>query len=670
MRKSLLVKSSAIAIFAAALMLLLIITWLVYRPGLNGSFLFDDFANLTALGNTGPVHGWHMLLRYLTSGVADPAGRPLTMLSFLIDARNWPADPRSFKITNLLLHLLNGALLAGTMLALGRRINLDQRRNAIAAWLGTALWLLHPLFVSTTLYIVQREAMLPLSFTLCGLLCWCTGRDRLDAGRVGSAWRWMIAGAWVCTLFATLCKANGALLPLLIVAAECTVLRIPARAGMNADAINNLRRLRGILLGIPILLLAFALVAEVPSAIRAAAENRPWTIGQRLLSEPHILMDYLRLLWLPRATSYGLFNDQVRASADWLHPWTTLPSAIAILALIVLGWQLRRRKPILAFAILFYFAAQTMESSFLPLELAFEHRNYLPAAFMFWPLAFWLSDARSRPLRGTVAALIICTLAVLTWNRCRVWGDLRQQALIWGRINPASARAQAFAAAIDENYGHYPDAITRLRATATRMPDEVQITLNLVDAECATGAVDQMDWQRALYSLQHTVNGSLQVFNWFTKAIPLAQKKRCTGLTLSGLQQALNAAHSNQKFGKQSGRMQDYAHIAGLIALAQQQPEIALDDFNRALLDSPDRGTALAQAAALGAAGYPAYGLRHLDLARLHPDYVKHNFGMPRLHDWLLWHDGYWQHETARLRATLAADVAARRASTTPATPG
>src|SRR5688572_23112470 len=119
-----------------------------YWPGLSGGFLFDDYANLPALGRYGPVRDWDGLLRYLTSGIADPTGRPVSMLSFLIDARTWPTDPWPFKRTNLLLHLANGALLYTVLAALGQRVVKTPGHARIAALLGAALWLLHPLWVS------------------------------------------------------------------------------------------------------------------------------------------------------------------------------------------------------------------------------------------------------------------------------------------------------------------------------------------------------------------------------------------------------------------------------------------------------------------------------------------------------------------------------------------
>lgn len=647
-------------VFAALLAAALILTWLVYRPGLSGVFLFDDFNNLAALGATGPIDHWATFWRYITSGVADPIGRPLTMLSFLIDAQNWPADPWSFKYTSVLIHLLNGALLIWAMLALGRRAGLDERRSAYAAVLGAAFWLLHPLFVSTTLYIVQREAMLPATFTFCGLLCWCKGRDRLDDGRTFAAWVWMIAGTGLCTLLAILCKANGALLPLFIAVAELTVLRSPVN---RAQVAWTSRRQRLALLGVPILLLVLGMLAEIPSATRSAAEGRPWTIGQRLLTEPRVLLDYLRLLWLPRATSFGLFNDQVQASSDWLHPWTTLPSVVAVLGLCVFGWCLRKHRPILAFAILFYFAGQIMESTFLPLELAFEHRNYLPAAFIFWPLAVWATDSRGsmRIARSALAGLLVVLVASLTLSRASVWGNAAKQVLIWGRINPDSGRAQAYAAAAEQANGRFADAIRRLRTAVSKHPNDLQLTLNLASAECRTGLITPETWHSVHSSLEHTTDSTDLMYNWFLETIPKAQEHQCVGLTLDALRRALTAARVNPKFEHQPGRQQNYEHIAGLIDLATDRPQQALDDFDAALAASPNPGTALNQAAKLGASGYSIYGLRHLDFAQTQLPHAKTDFGMPSIHSWVLQRQHYWQHETAYLRTILTSDAAARR---------
>src|SRR5574337_1129035 len=208
-------------------LLLLAVAWIACSPGLHGSFLFDDFGNLPVLGATGPIDTWPTFWRYITSGTADPTGRPLTLLTFLIDAHNWPADPYPFKLTNLILHLLNGALLAVLLRRLGRQAfkGADKRRIDLAAVIGAGFWLLHPLFVSTTLYIVQREAMLPATFTLLGLLAWLHGRAALARGRTWRGLTWIAVGLGGCTVLGVLSKANGILLPALALLVEYVLLR-------------------------------------------------------------------------------------------------------------------------------------------------------------------------------------------------------------------------------------------------------------------------------------------------------------------------------------------------------------------------------------------------------------------------------------------------------------
>src|SRR5690348_3873746 len=284
-----------VTLFVAALGAMLLVGWLVYRPGLSGDFLFDDFGNLPVLGATGPINHWATFWRYITSGAADPTGRPLTLLTFLLDARNWPADPRPFKTTNVLLHLLNGALLCAVLLRLGRALRLSECQARVAALFGAGAWLLHPLLVSTTLYIVQREAMLPATFTLLGMFGWMAARDALAQGHSRRGVTGLLISACGCTLLAVLSKANGALLPLLLLLIEWIALA-PNRPMPTPSTARQLRRAIWILLVLPMALLGLWLATSLPGQIQGAQQIRGWTVGQRLMTEPRVIIDYLRLV--------------------------------------------------------------------------------------------------------------------------------------------------------------------------------------------------------------------------------------------------------------------------------------------------------------------------------------------------------------------------------------
>ena len=455
---------------------LLLLAVLAYHPGLSGGFLFDDFVNLDALGTSGKVDNAATFWRYITSGTADPIGRPLSLLSFLLDARDWPADPYPFLRTNLIIHLINGSLLFLLLRKLGQVLGDDTARAGQVALLASGMWLLHPLFVSTTLYIVQREAMLPATFIFLGLLSYASGRERFSATRGSHGLGLMFAGLAACTVLAMLCKANGVLLPMMAWALEATVFRaMPAGARER----ERLRRTgRWLFLVLPSLVV-LAYVARHLAYWNQHLGMRPWTIGQRALTEPRIVLDYLQLLVVPRSVSTGLYNESYAVSQDILHPASTLPALVLILALPLLAWRARARSPALAAAILFFFAGHLLESSLIPLELYFEHRNYLPAALLAWPLARALLNAGIPNWTKTAAAAaMLLVLALTTYQRTSIWGNEGELAALWASRNPDSSRAQATAADAELSRGRPDLAIARLAPLWQQRPNDLQIALN------------------------------------------------------------------------------------------------------------------------------------------------------------------------------------------------
>ena len=648
--------------------LLALATW-AYRPGLSGDFLFDDFGTLPALGAGGSIDNPDALGRYLTSGGGDPTGRPLAMASFLVDANDWPADPWPFKHTNLLLHLLNGMLLCWLLLRLGRGLRLAEPLACNAALLGAGLWLLHPLLVSTTLYVVQREAMLSATFSLIGLLGWICARQALARGRLLRGLVGMAIAVVGGTLLAILSKANGALLPLLILLSEWLLLA-PSEPMPNVALERWRRRAVWLLLGIPSLILTVWLLWQIPVAVAGAKAVRNWSLWQRLLSEPRALVEYLGLWFVPRADSRGLFNDAFAASTGVLHPWTTLPSLLAVIALIVAGFALHRRQPAIALALLFFFAGHALESTVIPLELYFEHRNYLPTMLLLWPLAIVLLRPGSlRRIRLGLVFGLPLLLSALTWSRASLWGDGYGQAISWALHNPDSARAQANAALYEMAHGHASYAAMRLRRVLYEHPGDVQIPLNLIDAECQLGALDTAALAAGNAALRHARVGAEVSFNWFNSAIDRARAGSCTGLDFVTVHSLLGAARANNIWHALPGRRQDLAHIEGTLALAEKQPQQALRAFDRALLEDPHPSVALNQAAILGSQGLPRLGLAHLDLYASLPNSNQALSGMGRLHAWLLHRQHYWEHEIAHLRATLQAD-ADKQAAASLSSPG
>lgn len=659
-----------------AMAVVLGLAWSAYQPGLAGGFLFDDWVNLDALGAFGPIDNATTLWRYLTSGNADFTGRPLALASFLLDARDWPADPYSFKRTNLILHLTNGVLLAELLRQLGRALYLspvaaafdgagsatdEALRIDLAAVLGSALWLLHPLLVSTTLYVVQREAMLPATFILIGLIGYIAGRKRAAAGQRRGVW---LAAAFItgCTVFATLCKANGALLPLLAWLLDALLLapRLPVTRVRTATAFRRMRRL---ILMPPSLLLLAALLVVAVQGFTNGISVRPWSLGERLLTQARVMVDYLDLLWLPRPYSHGLFNDGFLVSHGLLSPATTL-SCIALLTLLAgAAFTLRRRQPMLAAAILFFFAAHLMESGVVPLEMYFEHRNYVPAMLMFWPLAWWLAGAWAPRVhdglvwtrRGLCFALPLL-LAALTLMRADLWGNVADQATLWAQRNPYSARAQAYAAQTQTERGWPERAIERLVPALALRPHQLQLAANLVDAHCALGdlTAEHVDTLVVAFERDRQVGGL--AFVWLSSKLDALTLKeaQCRGLELLSIERLIGALASNPTMAVAPGRLADVSYLRGRALLLHGDAEGALTSFDAGLNILPTPAKALRQAAILADAGRPDLGLRHLD--RCTPtcgEPPSWNAGMPALHARLLESQGYWENEITQLRGAL-----------------
>jgi tetratricopeptide (TPR) repeat protein len=678
----------------ALLALFALASWAL-APGLQGGFLFDDYVNLNALGAYGRVDNAATLARYVTSGSADPIGRPLALLSFLTDARDWPADPYPFKLTNLLLHLLNGSLLFGMLGALGRALRVLPTTARWAAVLGSGLWMLHPLFVSTTLYIVQREAMLPATLSFAAIWCWLAAREVLlgvasppsqpspvnrgrgqsvNSGRSPFCWATvaLVASVLLGTGLATLAKANGLLLPLLLLVIEWGLPPLHGAAhdpsaadGPACDprAALRLRWLRRWLLGVP----SFLLLAWMASQLIGATQplgTRPWTLAQRLLTEPRVLWDYLGLLWSPHPYTRGLFNDTVIASISLWQPAITAWALLGILALAVGAVLLRRWQPALAIAILFYLAGQSLESGPVALELYFEHRNYLPAALMFWPLALWLvGSGGMRPMRYALVVVLPLMLAAMTHAGASLWGNPAEQALVWAAKNPDSPRAQAYAAQFELQLGQPARAEARLRAALARRPLEPQLVVNYAGVRCANGGLRASDIDLLDASFRSDPDPGGLGGKWLTSAVPLAFDGGCHGLGPEQLRSLLAAFAANPRTPLQYGRRVDVAQISGRIELRKTHPDEALRNFQQALAADSRPDVVLVQTAMLATAGEYERALQLLTMAQTmtpKPWYRWRNMG--DVHQWVLYRQGYWQSQTAELRGKIEADLRAKQA--------
>lgn len=362
---------------AAAIVLLLLITF-SYQRALHGPFVFDDQINI--LENPAVVlHDLSLesLKKPLFSNESGLFKRVLPALSFGLNYYQAQGFNNTFvfKVTNLSIHLLNALLVFGLILQLTPKLfkqssTLSRNQTLLLAFFIALLWVVHPLQVSTVAYIVQRMTSMAALFILLGLNGYVWARNRLEQG-APLAILWMLAAILVGTALGLLCKENAVLLVLYAAAIEFCLY---AQHGVKKPIFS----LYAVLLGIPLLIGVYLTISGKYNVL-AGYYTRPFTLEQRLLTEARVMWFYVQMLVFPDIRVMGLYHDDLPLSKSWLEPITTVISVVSWGIMLILAWWCKRKQPALSFAIVWFLVGHSMESTILPLEIIFEHRNYLPS---------------------------------------------------------------------------------------------------------------------------------------------------------------------------------------------------------------------------------------------------------------------------------------------------
>lgn len=424
----------------AGLLLALIITVGVYWPGLQGAYVFDDFPNIV---NNEALHLEHFapadLSRAALSSPSSEFKRPLASLSFAFNHLATGLDPFWMKLTNLVIHLLNGALifLLSARLLKFATGNAEPKRADATAALVAAAWLLLPINLTAVLYVVQRMESLAHLFVLLGLLGYLAGRQRMLAGRPGLLI--CIASLIIPTALGALVKEAAVILPFYAFCMEGLLFGF--RTGNGRD--KRLVALSFIVLFLP---LAVGLAWLLPSVLNPATwAARDFTLATRLMSEARIIAGYIPWTLLPNPEWLSFYHDDFAASQGLLSPPTTLGGALLLAALTLLAWVVRFRAPLVSLGWAFYLGGHLLTGTILPLDLIYEHRNYFPSfgllLIVIPVLAVPRASMLALPRYALLGALLLASASV-TAMTAHSWGEPLRLAKELAARNPESPRAQ------------------------------------------------------------------------------------------------------------------------------------------------------------------------------------------------------------------------------------
>lgn len=376
---------------------------MVYRPALNGPFLFDDLFLPYGIPDRAalPLASW-------AAGV-----RPVLFLTFWLNHTLFGPGSFSYHAINLLIHVVN------TVLAyrIARKLlTLSDAPYPLAAWLAgfaAAVFLLHPLQTESVAYIASRSESLCALFFLAAF--------GLFLSRLPGVISWPVSIAIVLLLLAACAsKEQGmALVPALLLADYFW------NPGFSFSGIRaNWRLYLPIAAGTVV---AGAVVWNVVSQSPSAGFHLPglnW--HDYFFTECRVFFTYLRLFILP----VGQTVDYDVPISHGIFDHAALIALTGLLLVLALAVFYRKRWRLACFGVLLFVILLAPTSSFIPLQDPIaEHRMYLPVLALALVAVDVLRRLRLR-LRQVVVfgAVCLAICAAASYSRNRLWGD---PVLLW-----------------------------------------------------------------------------------------------------------------------------------------------------------------------------------------------------------------------------------------------
>ena len=597
--------------FIAGWLGLLVAAIWAYYPGLDGPFVLDDFGSIAALGHRGGVVDWETFKAFVLGGTSGPTGRPVSLLTFLIDARNWPADAWSFKQTNVLIHCLNGAMIGLLTQQVLTLLRYDHRQVRWVVLTAAGIWLLHPFLVSTTLYVVQRMAQLSTLFTLAGIALYLHGRVLVPVNaRRGYAW--MTLSLVIFTALATLSKENGILLPLFAAVVEVTLI------ASQRESLGTLNRYwSAVFLALPTVVLISYLVSRgFRGDFFDIVPPREFSIYERALTQPRILFDYLQHWFIPKLYTTGVFQDHFIKSTGFFAPVTTFVSLVAHTAIIAVAIAKRSRWPLFAFAALFFYTGHLLESTVMNLELYFEHRNYLATGFLALPLLVALHNRVSERQFLLVGLLIGAMLCSFTRYSSSVWSSWPGMVEASAHKAPTSERAQAQYSVLLFNDGQHDESLRVLDQAIERIPGpNALLRVNRLVSLCQLNRLSSEDFakeSRQVASLPYDAR-MIRVYTALADAVVMDKCPAVDALQLANLfSEMLQVSHNADRDSIAYSQIQ---YLVGFSFAYAGRRDEAVAAFDKSLIGRPGASHAMQMAAVMASNDFGAEALRYSDIA-------------------------------------------------------
>jgi tetratricopeptide (TPR) repeat protein len=372
---------------------LFIIILSIYSNTFQAPWHFDDTSNIvenSALHLT--KFSWPNIKKTFFAKPRPPGElyRPVACLSFALNYYFGKDNVSGYHIVNISIHFLAAIFL---FLFIYHTLNLPLLKakygsnSYFIALLSAALWAINPIQSQAITYIVQRMASMAGMFYIISMYLYVKGRTATHNHTKITFF--LLCGISAILAFGS--KENAIMLPVSLFLYDFLLIQGVSRETTK----KNLKILLvAAVLSISIVIMYFAFSEATFSSLFGLYERRPFTLWERLIAQPRIIIFYISLLLYPMSTRLCVEHD-IAISNSLFDPPTTIIYIIVIIGILIGAIFITKRKPLIAFSVLFFFLNHIIESTILPLELIFEHRNYIPSMLFFVPIAIGLINALS-----------------------------------------------------------------------------------------------------------------------------------------------------------------------------------------------------------------------------------------------------------------------------------
>ena len=257
--------------------------------------------------------------------------RPVPCLTFALNWYFGKDNVFGYHLVNIAVHILTAWILFFTVLNLLRTPNLIEKfpgSQHLIAFLCAALWALNPIQTQAITYIVQRMASMAAMFYILSIFFYIKFRlsDRAVKRII------FLLSCLTGFVLALGSKENTLTLPVALLLIEIICFQ-------DLNQRHTRRNLIWGSIGGGIFLIVFGNLLFTPGSMLSifnGYDNRPFTLSERLLTEPRILIFYLGQIFYPLADRLSIEHD-IEISTSLFQPWTTVPSILLILVLVGFG---------------------------------------------------------------------------------------------------------------------------------------------------------------------------------------------------------------------------------------------------------------------------------------------------------------------------------------------